>query len=60
MSQELKEQLLAFLNNVESAMRSYNFALTARQYIDPHYHMKNIQKINNMSFEIKKRLHEND
>lgn len=56
MTEELKQQLLSFLLNVEKTMRAYNYALTATKYIDPNDHLKNIQKINSMSSELKKRV----
>lgn len=56
MDKELKEQLLAFFINVERTMKSYNFSLTSRQYIDPISHMRNIENINHLCAELKKKV----
>lgn len=56
MDKELKEQILVFLTNVDRTMKAYNFALTSREYIDPQSHMKNIENINRMCSELKKKV----
>ena len=56
MDKELKEQLLAFFTNVERTMKSYNFSLTSREYIDPASHMRNIENINRLCAELKKKV----
>lgn len=56
MDQKLKEELLAFFTNIERTMRAYNFSLTSREYIDPNSHMRNIEKINVMCLELKKKV----
>jgi hypothetical protein len=56
MDQKLKEELLAFFSNIERTMRAYNFSLTSREYIDPNSHMRNIEKINVMCSELKKKV----
>jgi len=56
MDQKLKEELLAFFTNIERTMRAYNFSLTSRQYIDPNSHMRNIENINVMCLELKKKV----
>lgn len=56
MDKELKEQLLSFFTNVERTMKAYNFSLTSRQYIDPQSHMRNIENLNRMCSELKKKV----
>lgn len=56
MDKELKEQLLSFLINVDRTMKAYNFALTSREYIDPQSHIKNIENVNRMCNELKKKV----
>jgi hypothetical protein len=56
MDKELKEQLIAFFINVDRTMKAYNFSLTSPQYIDPQSHMRNIEKINALCAELKKKV----
>ena len=56
MDQKLKEELLAFFTNINRTMKAYNLCLTSRQYIDPISHMRNIEKINNLCDELKKKV----
>lgn len=56
MDKELKQEILVLLINVERTMKAYNFALTSRQYIDPQSHMKNIENVNRMCSELKKKV----
>jgi CCR4-NOT transcriptional regulation complex NOT5 subunit len=56
MDQKLKEELLAFFTNVERTMKAYNFSLTSREYIDPYSHTKNIENINRLCSELKKKV----
>jgi hypothetical protein len=56
MDKELKEEILKFLINVERTMKAYNFSLTSRQYIDPISHMRNIENINRICAELKKKV----
>lgn len=56
MDKELKEDILKFLINVERTMKAYNFSLTSRQYIDPISHMRNIENINRLCSELKKKV----
>lgn len=56
MDQKLKEELLAFFTNVSHAMRAYNFSLTSKEYIDSNSHMRNIEKINMLCAELKKKV----
>jgi len=56
MDKELKEKLLSFFTNVDRTMKAYNYALTSREYIDPQSHMRNIENINRMCSELKKKV----
>ena len=56
MDQKLKEELLAFFTNVSHTMRAYSFSLTSKEYIDPNSHMRNIEKINMLCAELKKKV----
>jgi hypothetical protein len=56
MDKKLKEELLAFFTNVERTMKAYNYALTSREYIDPQSHMKNIENVNRLCSEVKKKV----
>jgi hypothetical protein len=56
MDEKLKEELLAFFTNISHTMRAYNMSLTSRQYIDPISHMKNIENINRLCSELKKKV----
>lgn len=56
MDQKLKEELLAFFTNITHTMKAYNLSLTSRQYIDPASHMRNIEKINAICAELKKKV----
>ena len=56
MDQKLKEEILVFLFNIERTMKAYNFSLTSREYIDPASHMRNIENINRMCSELKKKV----
>lgn len=56
MDKKLKEELLAFFTNVERTMKSYNFSLTSRQYIDVNSHMRNIENVNRLLSELKKKV----
>jgi hypothetical protein len=56
MDKELKEEILRFLINVDRTMKAYNFSLTSREYIDPYSHMKNIENINYLCTELKKKV----
>lgn len=56
MDKELKEKLLAFFTNVDRTMKAYNYALTSPQYIDPQSHMRNIENLNRMCSELKKKV----
>lgn len=56
MDQKLKEEILVFLFNIERTMKAYSFSLTSRQYIDPNSHMRNIENINRMCSELKKKV----
>ena len=56
MDQKLKEELLSFFTVISHTMRSYNYSLTSRQYIDPASHMRNIEKINILVAELKKKV----
>lgn len=56
MDKELKEEILKFLTNVDRTMKSYSFSLTSRQYIDPVSHMRNIENINKLCSELKKKV----
>jgi hypothetical protein len=60
MDKKLKEELLAFFINVERTMKSYSFSLTSRQYIDPNSHMRNIENINRICAELKKKVEKHD
>jgi hypothetical protein len=60
MDKELKDQLLAFFSNVERTMKSYSFSLTSRQYIDPNSHMRNIENMNRICAELKKKVEKHD
>jgi len=37
-------------------MKAYNYALTSPQYIDPQSHMRNIENLNRMCSELKKKV----
>ena len=56
MDQKLKEELLAFFTNINHTMKSYSLSLTSRQYIDPGSHIRNIEKINTLCSELKKKV----
>lgn len=56
MDKELKEKLLSFFINVDRTMKAYNYALTSREYIDPQSHMRNIENLNRMCSELKKKV----
>jgi hypothetical protein len=56
MDQKLKEELLAFFTNINLTMKAYGFSLTSREYIDSASHMRNIEKINNLCSELKKKV----
>jgi hypothetical protein len=56
MDEKLKEEMLSFFINVDRTMKAYLYALTSRQYIDPDSHIKNIEKINMLSKELKKKV----
>jgi len=60
MDKELKEEILRFLINVDRTMKAYNFSLTSRQYIDPASHMRNIENINRLCSELKKKVEKHD
>lgn len=56
MDKDLKQELLAFITNIERTMKAYNFSITSRQYIDPQSHMTNIDNINRICVELKKKV----
>ena len=56
MDEKLKEELLAFFTNVDRTLKAYNYALTSREYIDPQSHMKNIENLNRICFELKNKV----
>jgi hypothetical protein len=56
MDEKLKEELLAFFTNIDRTMKAYNIALTSRDYIDPDSHMRNIENINRLCSELKKKV----
>jgi|LakMenEpi03Aug12_release.lakeMendotaPanAssembly.Ray.scaffolds.fasta_scaffold842447_2 hypothetical protein len=56
MDKKLKEELLAFFTNIERTMKSYNFSLTSREYIDANSHMRNIENVNRLLSELKKKV----
>ena len=56
MDNKLKEELLAFFINVERTMKSYNFSLTSREYIDVNSHIRNIENVNRLLSELKKKV----
>jgi hypothetical protein len=56
MDQKLKEEILAYITNVEHTMRSYRFSLTNKEYIDPVNHLANIEKINILTSNLKEKL----
>ena len=56
MDQKLKEELLALFTNLNHTMRSYMMCLTSRQYIDPASHIRNIEKINILVADLKKKV----
>jgi hypothetical protein len=60
MDKQLKEELLAFFTNISRTMKAYNFSLTSRQYIDPNSHMRNIENINRICAELKKKVEKHD
>jgi len=56
MDEKLKEELLAFFTNIDRTMKAYNIAITSREYIDPDSHLRNIENINRLSSELKKKV----
>lgn len=56
MDEKLKEELLTFIFNVQRTMKSYSFSLTSRQYINPASHMRNIENMNRLCSELKKKV----
>jgi hypothetical protein len=56
MDEKLKEELLAFFTNIDRTMKAYNIALTSRDYIDPDSHVRNIENINRLCSELKKKV----
>jgi len=56
MDEKLKEELLAFFTNIDRTMKAYNIALSSREYIDPYSHMRNIENINRLCSELKKKV----
>jgi hypothetical protein len=56
MDGKLKEELLSFFINIDRTMKAYMLSLTSRQYIDPASHMRNIENINRMCSELKKKV----
>lgn len=56
MDEKLKEELLAFFTNVDRTLKAYNYALTSREYIDPHSHMKNIENVTRLCSELKNKV----
>jgi hypothetical protein len=56
MDEKLKEELLAFFISIDRTMKAYSLSLTSRQYIDPASHMRNIENINRISSELKKKV----
>ena len=60
MDKVLKEELLRFFINIDRTMKAYNFSLTSRQYIDINSHMRNIENINGILSELKKKVEKHD
>lgn len=60
MDKVLKEELLRFFINIDRTMKAYNFSLTSRQYIDINSHMRNIENINRILSELKKKVEKHD
>lgn len=60
MDKVLKEEMLRFLINVDRTMKSYSFSLTSREYIDVNSHMRNIENINRLCSELKKKVEKYD
>ena len=56
MDEKLKEELLAFFTNIDRTMKAYNISLTSREYIDPDSHVRNIENINRLCSELKKKV----
>lgn len=56
MDKELKEKLLSFFTNIDRTMKAYNLCLTSRLYIDPAFHMRNIENINRLCSDLKKKV----
>lgn len=56
MDEKLKEEILAYLKNVEMTMRAYDFSLHSKEYIDIQSHQNNINKIKQLTIKLKERL----
>jgi hypothetical protein len=56
MDEKLKEELLSFFTNMNHTMRAYMMSITSRQYIDPASHLRNIEKMNILLSELKKKV----
>lgn len=56
MDKQIKEEILAYLTNIEHTMRAYRFSLINKQYVDPANHMSNIEKINMLTNTLKEKI----
>jgi hypothetical protein len=56
MDTKLKEEILAYLKNVEIAMRSYSFSLHSREYIDIVSHESHINKVKMLTNILKEKV----
>lgn len=56
MDAKLKEEILAYLKNVDIAMKAYDFALHSKQYIDLQSHENHINKIKQLTVKLKEKV----
>lgn len=56
MDEKLKEEILAYLKNVDIAMRSYDFVLHSREYIDIRSHENHINKIKQLTIKLREKV----
>jgi hypothetical protein len=56
MDEKLKEEILAYIKNVEITMKAYDFSLHSKEYIDIQSHQNNINKIKQLTINLKEKV----
>jgi hypothetical protein len=60
MDKKLKQEILAYIKNVEIAMRAYDFALHSRHYVDVGSHENHINKVKQLAAVLKQKVEKSE